>query len=161
MVERAVALDPAADHSLAVMAARANFSVRHLTRLFDEHVGMSAASYVERVRLEAASVMLEGGDESLELVGKRTGFGSVETMRRAFLRDFGVSPAATEPSSAPPASPTTEAATARIREVEDSPPHSRLASGLMRALSKLADDRCPDGGLDNEQVDCPRPAPLS
>jgi len=29
------------------------FSVRHLSRLFDEHVGMSAGQYVEHVRVEA------------------------------------------------------------------------------------------------------------
>jgi transcriptional regulator GlxA family with amidase domain len=88
----AVALDPAADHSLPAMAERAHFSVRHLSRLFDDHVGMSAASYVEKVRLEAARNQLESGDDGLELVAKRTGFGSVETMRRAFVRDLGVSP---------------------------------------------------------------------
>jgi transcriptional regulator GlxA family with amidase domain len=90
----AVALDPGADHSLAAMAERANFSVRHLSRLFEEHVGMTAGSYVDRVRVEAASAMLEGGDEGLEVVAKRTGFGSVETMRRSFLREFGVTPGA-------------------------------------------------------------------
>jgi transcriptional regulator GlxA family with amidase domain len=88
----AIALDPAADHSLTAMAERAHFSVRHLSRLFDEHVGMSAASYVERTRVEAARSLLEGGDEGLELVAKRTGFGSVETMRRAFLRELRVTP---------------------------------------------------------------------
>ena len=88
----AITLDPAGDHTLLAMAERAHFSVRHLSRLFDEHVGMSAASYVERARVEAARAMLEGGDDGLELVAKRTGFGSVETMRRAFLRGLGVTP---------------------------------------------------------------------
>jgi transcriptional regulator GlxA family with amidase domain len=90
----AVSLDPSADHSLTAMASRANFSVRHLSRLFEEHLGMSAASYVERVRLEAARAMLESGDEGVEVVARRAGFGSVETMRRSFVRDLGVSPGA-------------------------------------------------------------------
>jgi transcriptional regulator GlxA family with amidase domain len=89
-----IALDPAADHTLEAMARRANFSVRHLSRLFDEHVGMSAGHYVEHVRVEAVKVMLESGDEGLATIAKRTGFGSVETMRRAFLRDVGTSPGA-------------------------------------------------------------------
>jgi transcriptional regulator GlxA family with amidase domain len=76
------------------MAKRANFSVRHLSRLFDDHVGMSAGQYVEHVRVEAVKVMLESGDEGLATIAKRTGFGSVETMRRAFLRDVGTSPGA-------------------------------------------------------------------
>jgi transcriptional regulator GlxA family with amidase domain len=90
----AVALDPAGDHSLRAMAQRTNFSVRHLSRLFEEQVGLTASAYVERVRLEAARVMLEGGDEGLPVVAKRTGLGSAETMRRAFLREFGVTPGA-------------------------------------------------------------------
>ena len=39
------------------MAARANFSERHLTRLFEEHVGSRPGAYVERVRLEIARAL--------------------------------------------------------------------------------------------------------
>lgn len=88
----AVALDPAGDHSLRAMAARTNFSVRHLTRLFEDQVGLTAAAYVERVRIDAARTLLEAGDECLRVVAERTGFGSSETMRRAFLRSLGVTP---------------------------------------------------------------------
>jgi AraC-like DNA-binding protein len=44
--------------------------------------------------VEAVKVMLESGDEGLAAIAKRTGFGTVETMRRAFLRDVGTSPGA-------------------------------------------------------------------
>jgi len=87
-----VALDPAGDHSLQALAERANFSVRHLARLFDEQVGMSAATYVEHVRIETARAMLETGDEGLAVIAQRAGFRSTETLRRAFLRVLGVSP---------------------------------------------------------------------
>jgi transcriptional regulator GlxA family with amidase domain len=90
----AIALDPAGDHSLNAMAERASFSVRHLTRLFEEQVGLTAGAYVERVRVEAARAMLEGGDDGLPVVATRTGFGSAETMRRTFLRELGVTPGA-------------------------------------------------------------------
>jgi transcriptional regulator GlxA family with amidase domain len=90
----AVALDPAGDHTLRAMAERANFSVRHLSRLFEEQVGLTAGAYIERVRVEAARTMLESGDEGLPVVADRTGFGSPETMRRAFLRELGVTPGA-------------------------------------------------------------------
>jgi transcriptional regulator GlxA family with amidase domain len=90
----AVALDPAGDHSLRAMAERANFSVRHLSRLFEAQVGLTVGVYVERVRVEAARAMLEGGDEGLPVVADRSGFGSTETMRRAFLRELGVTPGA-------------------------------------------------------------------
>lgn len=90
----AIALDPSGDHTIPSMAARANFSERHLTRLFEEHVGSRPGAYVERVRLEIARAMLEAGDESLALVAKQSGLGSEETLRRAFIKRFGVSPGA-------------------------------------------------------------------
>jgi transcriptional regulator GlxA family with amidase domain len=90
----AIALDPSGDHSIRSMAARANFSERHLTRLFEEHVGSRPGAYVERIRLEIARAMLEAGDESLALVAKQSGLGSEETLRRSFIKRFGVSPGA-------------------------------------------------------------------
>ena len=87
-----VALDPAGHHTLEALAERANFSVRHISRLFEEHIGMTPGMYVERVRLEAARTMLERSDESLPVVARRCGLGSAETMRRAFVREFGVPP---------------------------------------------------------------------
>ncbi len=76
------------------MAARANFSARHLARLFDEHLQMTPAQYVERVRVEAARAMLESTDDGLPVVAQLRGLRSPETMRRAFLRELGVSPGA-------------------------------------------------------------------
>ena len=90
----AVALDPSGDHSLEAMAERASFSPRHLVRLFDEHLQMTPAQYVERTRIEAARTTLEGTDDALPVVAERSGFRSPETMRRAFLRELGVSPGA-------------------------------------------------------------------
>jgi transcriptional regulator GlxA family with amidase domain len=90
----AVALDPGGDHSLDAMALRANFSARHLVRLFDEYLHMTPAQYVERTRVEAARTMLESTDDALPVVAQHSGFGSPETMRRAFLRELGVSPGA-------------------------------------------------------------------
>jgi transcriptional regulator GlxA family with amidase domain len=87
-----IALDPAQDHSLDSLARRANFSVRHLSRLFEEHVGMTAGQYVEHIRVEAVKVLLESSDDGLATIARSAGFRSVETMRRAFLRDVGTSP---------------------------------------------------------------------
>ncbi|KOV72852.1 AraC family transcriptional regulator [Streptomyces sp. AS58] len=89
-----VTADPRGDHSLAAMAARAGVSERHLTRLFRAETGMTAAQYVERIRLEAAQVLLESGSDPLDNVARRSGFGSVETLRRSFHRVLGVTPGA-------------------------------------------------------------------
>ncbi|MFJ8675807.1 GlxA family transcriptional regulator [Streptomyces sp. NPDC093589] len=89
----AIAADPAADHSLAPLAARAGLSTRHLSRLFREHTGTTPAGYVEAVRLEAAQTFLANG-ESVTATARRTGIGSDESLRRLFLRRFGVTPSA-------------------------------------------------------------------
>lgn len=88
----AVVADPAADHSIASMAARAVVSERHLVRMFREQVGMTPARFVENARLEAAKVLLATGDHSQETIARRAGFGTTDTMRRTFRRNLGVSP---------------------------------------------------------------------
>ncbi|WP_329242053.1 GlxA family transcriptional regulator [Streptomyces sp. NBC_01478] len=90
----AVAENPGAPHTLATMSRHAGLSVRHMSRLFDEEVGTTPARYVEQVRLEAAQVLLETGDDPLPVVARRTGFGSAESLRRAFVRHLGVTPGA-------------------------------------------------------------------
>ncbi len=90
----AVTVDPAADHGLTAMAARAGLSVRQLSRLFKGETGMTPARYVELVRVETARGLLEAGNDPLDVVARRAGFGSPETMRRAFVREIGVPPAA-------------------------------------------------------------------
>jgi transcriptional regulator GlxA family with amidase domain len=90
----AVAADPGADHTLSAMARRAGVSPRHVTRLFCDEVGTTPARYVEQVRLEAAQAMLESGDDPLAVVARRTGFGSPESLRRAFVRHLKVTPGA-------------------------------------------------------------------
>jgi transcriptional regulator GlxA family with amidase domain len=89
-----VVANPGATHTLPAMSRRAGISVRHMSRLFDEEVGTTPARYVEQVRLEAAQVLLETGDDSLPVVARRTGFGSAESLRRAFVRHLGVTPGA-------------------------------------------------------------------
>ncbi|WP_461119242.1 GlxA family transcriptional regulator [Saccharothrix stipae] len=88
----AVVDDPAAAWTVEGMARRAAMSPRHFARVFPRRVGVSPARYVERVRVEAAAGVLESGDEGLDVVARRCGFGSAETLRRAFLRVLGVPP---------------------------------------------------------------------
>lgn len=87
-----VIADPAGDHSIAAMAARAVVSERHLVRMFRDQVGVTPARFVEQARLEAAKVLLATGDLSQESIARRTGFGTTDTMRRTFRRNLGVSP---------------------------------------------------------------------
>jgi transcriptional regulator GlxA family with amidase domain len=90
----AVAEDPSAPHTLAAMARRAGVSTRHMTRLFHDEMHTTPARYVEQVRMEAAQAMLEDSDDPMATVARRTGFGSPESLRRAFTRNLGITPGA-------------------------------------------------------------------
>ncbi|MGZ4511997.1 MAG: GlxA family transcriptional regulator [Mycobacterium sp.] len=87
----AVAANPAANHSVTSLAARASLSTRQLTRLFQSELGMSPARYVELVRIDFARGALESGRSVTETAGM-AGFGSIETLRRVFVNHLGISP---------------------------------------------------------------------
>lgn len=89
----AVAANPADNHSVKTLAARASLSTRQLTRLFQSELGMSPARYVELVRIDCARGALEAGRSVAETAGV-AGFGSSETLRRVFVNHLGISPKA-------------------------------------------------------------------
>ncbi len=92
-IQRAVLEDVAGDHCVEAMAARAHMSPRHFARAFRAETGVTPARHVELVRLEAARRRLEDTSEPLALIAAGCGFGTAETMRRAFLRTLHVGPA--------------------------------------------------------------------
>ncbi|MDL5158339.1 GlxA family transcriptional regulator [Actinomycetospora termitidis] len=89
-----VVADPAGDHGLAALSVRAGYSERHLARVFMRELGVSPARYVEEIRLEAARTLLETGDAPLDVIARRSGLGSAETLRRRFRQEVGLSPGA-------------------------------------------------------------------
>lgn len=91
-VQQAIEDHPDGDHRIATLAARASMSPRHFSRVFLDEVGESPGQYVERVRVDAARRLLEDTDDTVALVARRCGFGTAETMRRAFVRRVGVAP---------------------------------------------------------------------
>jgi transcriptional regulator GlxA family with amidase domain len=88
-----IAASPAGDYSLATLAAMANVSARHLTRLFRDELKTTPARYVELIRFDTAKDLLDAG-HSVADTALRSGFGSAETLRRAFIQRLGVSPRA-------------------------------------------------------------------
>jgi transcriptional regulator GlxA family with amidase domain len=84
--------DPAADLRVPEIARRVGMSVRHFTREFTRELGHPPAEYVEQVRVDAARRLLESEPVLVTVAATRCGFGSAETMRRAFLRRLGVAP---------------------------------------------------------------------
>jgi transcriptional regulator GlxA family with amidase domain len=87
-----IVADPAGDHRVPALAARASLSERQLSRLFVKQAQTTPARFVERIRVEAARERLEQSGASVDAVAAGCGFGSAETMRRAFLRVLGVGP---------------------------------------------------------------------
>jgi transcriptional regulator GlxA family with amidase domain len=83
---------PEADLSVTALAQRVAVSPRHFARLFTRETGVTPAVYVERARVEVARRLLEETGLGLDGVARSAGFGSVETLRRAFHRTLGVAP---------------------------------------------------------------------
>ncbi|MFD5583399.1 MULTISPECIES: GlxA family transcriptional regulator [unclassified Streptomyces] len=74
------------------LAREAKVSERQLTRLFKDELGTTPAAYVEAARVEAARNRLETTDDVLERVAAGCGFGTVDTLIRAFRRRLDTTP---------------------------------------------------------------------
>lgn len=85
--------EPGADWRVPELARRVGLSPRHFSRSFTDQVGVSPGHYVATVRVEAARRLLEQEPATTTAtVARRCGFGTAETLRRAFLRRVGVPP---------------------------------------------------------------------
>jgi transcriptional regulator GlxA family with amidase domain len=80
--------------SVEELAEAASLSPRQFSRAFRAETGQSPAKAVERLRVEAARVLIEQGRLALDSIAEETGFADRERMRRAFLRAFGQPPQA-------------------------------------------------------------------
>jgi transcriptional regulator GlxA family with amidase domain len=87
-----VAEHPEADLSVPALARRAAMSVRTFARAFSREVGTTPAVFVQRSRVEAARRLLETTDGTVDDIARACGFGTVETMHRAFQRVVRTSP---------------------------------------------------------------------
>jgi transcriptional regulator GlxA family with amidase domain len=80
------------DLSVPALARVINLSERQFSRVFKAEVGISPAEHAESVRLEAACRLLETTRISMEQVARTCGFGTPETMNRAFTRRLNTTP---------------------------------------------------------------------
>jgi transcriptional regulator GlxA family with amidase domain len=74
------------------LAAKAGMSPRNFARVFLKDTGTTPARFVERLRVEAARRRLEESRDKLEKVADDCGFGSIQSLRRSFLRVLHVPP---------------------------------------------------------------------
>jgi transcriptional regulator GlxA family with amidase domain len=80
------------DLSTGALANRVSMSVRNFGRVFTADVGTTPARYVLHLRVEAARRLLQASSKDLRHIATAVGFGSVDGMRRAFVRVLGKSP---------------------------------------------------------------------
>lgn len=76
---------------LADMAA---MSPRNFARVFVRETGVTPARYIEQCRLEQAIRMLEDTEDPMETLARESGFHSAEHLRRASMRNLGITPQA-------------------------------------------------------------------
>ena len=81
-----------ADLSLRRLASEAAMSERSFARHYRESTGYTPGRAVERLRVEAARQLLLNTALPVKRIAAQCGFGTEETMRRAFLRVQGAGP---------------------------------------------------------------------
>src|SRR5215472_618159 len=91
-VQDAIAADLTKPWSLSALARMAGASERHLSRLFQEHVGMSIPQYSNRLRIAHAQELLRETRFDMERVAEQSGFSSTRQLRRAWQRIHQTSP---------------------------------------------------------------------
>ncbi|GAA1935634.1 GlxA family transcriptional regulator [Kitasatospora viridis] len=74
------------------LAEHAHVSERQLTRIFKTELGQTPSAYVESARVERARHQLESSDATLERIAARCGFGTTDTLVRAFRRTLDTTP---------------------------------------------------------------------
>ncbi len=80
-------------HTLESLAAVVGMSPRNLARHFVQAAGITPHEFMERARVDAARMMLEGSDRPIKAVAFDCGFGSADRMRIVFRARLGVTPA--------------------------------------------------------------------
>lgn len=78
--------------TLADLAGASCFSPFYAHRLFVQHVGLTPADYIRRLRLSQSALRLRDEPCRVIDVALELGFGSVDGYQRAFFREFGCNP---------------------------------------------------------------------
>ena len=93
-LQRWIADHLGAELSVETLARRAAMSPRNFARVFTREVGMTPGQFVENLRVEAARRRLEESTDGVDSIASECGFGTRESMRRAFIRTLHVPPSA-------------------------------------------------------------------
>jgi transcriptional regulator GlxA family with amidase domain len=83
-VQDAMIANPTKPWTLQALAKIAGASPRHLSRLFNEHVGMNTTDYRNRLRTALASELIGHTQLDMERVAEKAGFASTRQFRRVW-----------------------------------------------------------------------------
>lgn len=78
--------------TLAMLADALHMTPRTLSRHFASAVGMSPIQYVQKLRVERATQLLETGHASIEAVAAQVGYADPSMLRKLLRRERGVTP---------------------------------------------------------------------
>ena len=76
------------------LASKLGMSVRNFSRTFAREFKSTPAKFIARLRVETAKRLLEDSAKGSERIAAECGFGSVDSMQRAFRQQTGKAPAA-------------------------------------------------------------------
>ncbi|SOD72831.1 transcriptional regulator GlxA family with amidase domain [Jatrophihabitans sp. GAS493] len=82
------------EHSIESLASRVSMSGRTFARRFRNETGTTPHAWLTHQRVLLAQQLLESGDDPIETVAARSGFGTAALLRHHFTRVVGTSPAA-------------------------------------------------------------------
>lgn len=74
------------------LAEQCGLSPRHFSRAFASATGVPPGKAIETIRVDRARSDVLAGQESLDIVARRYGFGTAAKMRRSFIRILGQPP---------------------------------------------------------------------
>jgi AraC family L-rhamnose operon regulatory protein RhaS len=80
--------------TLEEIAARSNISVRHLNRIFQSYYQTTPISYLQRLRLERARMLLRQSGLPITKISYDCGFNDSNYFTRQFTKAYGLSPKA-------------------------------------------------------------------
>lgn len=99
------------EHTIESLASRCAMSPRTFARRFRAETGTTPHLWVTHQRVLLARRMLEEGDDPIEIVADRCGFGTSAMLRHHFGRIVGVSPASYRRTFRPPVTTAANAVT--------------------------------------------------
>lgn len=78
--------------NIAALASGTGWSPSHFSKLFRQATGQSPREFALQQRAQRAASLLITTDDSIDSIAERTGYGSARSLRRAFVKCFGLTP---------------------------------------------------------------------